>query len=227
MRDAVGLPVQRVVVLALEAARDVGEVRDQPRVHRSDVAALHEAHACVAGRRDAVVLARRDQVDHVVRGRAVLRHDLAAALLRELVGPRLVRVARPDHEVDFPLVLGLLLDLVERRAESRDLRRGLASALVAAALAPAAAAGGDEGQRAGDEGEHAPAGEPPVLLVHASPSVAPGLSISSWCSGRHSRRTARPAASSAWADEVSRFCCATWSSPPRSSSTTKRVIIPA
>ena len=72
-----------------------------------------------------------------------------------------------------------------------------------------------------------PAGDPPVLPCHRSPSVAPWLSISSWCSGRHSRSTARPLASSASADELSRFCRTTCSSPPRSSSTTKRVTMPA
>ena len=87
VRYAVRLPVLRVVVLVLEPFGDVSEVGDEVRVDRRDVTPLHEPDAGVAGCRDAVVLAGRDVVDHLVRRRAVLPPNLAARLLRELVSP--------------------------------------------------------------------------------------------------------------------------------------------
>ena len=101
VRHPVPDAIDRVVRLVLQAVEDVRVVRDEVEVHRRDVALRDQPQRRVARGRHAVVRARRDEVDHVVRARAVLRVDLAAGLLGELVRPRLVRVAGPDDEIDL------------------------------------------------------------------------------------------------------------------------------
>ena len=182
MWHAVTNAVDRVVRLPLEALVHVRVVRDQVEVHRRDVFLRNEPQRCVARRRDAVVRARRDEIDHVVGAGTVLRVHLAAGLLGELVGPRLVRVAGPDDEVDLALAPRVGLDLLERRAEALDLRARRAS------LVAAAAAGRDHTERADEQTQRCPNGN--ALPSHSDPPS--DSSITDSCSGRHPTCTRRP-----------------------------------
>src|SRR5204862_1236694 len=134
----------------------------------------------------------------------VLELDLAARLLFERLAPAGLGVPGPLDQVE------LAFPFADRGRQVRGARRGRL-------LAARAAARGGERKRSREERHRAPTQGALVRHVHLSPSVSPVLSISSWCSGLHSSRTAWPFASSAWADEVSRFWRMTCSSPPRSS----------
>ena len=209
VRHAVADAVDRVVRLALQALVHVRVVRDQVEVHRRDVALRDEPQRRVARRGDAVVGSRRDEIDHVVGAGTVMRVHLAAGLLRELVRPRLVGVARPDDEVDLSLVPRVGLDLLDRRAEAFDLRARRA------AVASSTASGGHHAERRNEQSQCRPQSHAPSS--HSDPPS--DSSITDSCSGRHSSDTRRPFASSTSLEPSSRFCANTWSSPPRSSVT--------
>ena len=222
--NAVALAVDRVVRLVLERREHVRVVGDQVGVDRIDVAPGDQAQRRVARRGHAVVVAGAHQRDHLVGGVADLHVDLAAGLLLEVrhpvdgrVGRPVLDVAGPGDEVDLALALA-------------HLREGLAVAIAAAAAAivvvvVAAACRRQSGQRERDDREH----DPPFELVSFhSPSsfdsCESGMTYA--CSSCQPTRTRRPRCSSACCEDISRFCRTTCSSPPRSRSTTKRVIAP-
>ena len=208
---AVGLPVERVVVLVLDPFLDVGEVRNQLRVDRSDVPRRHHPDAGVAGCRNAVVLARLHETDHVVRRAAVLRVHGATGRRRELVDE--LRVARPLDDVDLALLACQLLDLLQRGPEALDLGARAAAGFVVASTTACR----HHAQRRHEQSEDCPASDTSIASRHSDPPS--GSSMTDSCSGRHSNRTRRPFASKTWLDPSSRFCASTCSSPPRSSVT--------
>ena len=103
VRDAVGDPIDRVVLLALEAVEHLRKVGDELGVHCRNVTAGDQAQRGVARERSAVVLAGLHQGDRVGRPTVDLRIDLAARLLlerRDPVGTEALLTARTaDHVV--------------------------------------------------------------------------------------------------------------------------------
>ena len=198
VRDAVGDAVDRVVRLVLQALEDRVVVLDQVEVDRGHVLACDQSQCRVARRRDTVVVAGLHQRDHLVRGRADLRVDLAARLCLEGSDPVLLDVAGPVDQVHLTLSRA-------DRAEHPFGRGGRRSRTSGAVLVVVAAAARRRKQRdAAVDRKSGPAGLTPSCLAHSS-SISPPGSISYVCSGRHSRRTGRPRASTTSVDVVSRF----------------------
>ena len=206
--DAVVDAVDGVVRRRLEDRDEVLPARDQVDVHRPDVAAFDQPQARVARGGDEIPLAAAPTAagaherDHLVRRAGVLAMDLAAALLLELLGEARIGIVRPLDQVEGTLALP------DRRGQvgGRRFRCRLAAAAAAACCR--------NGERSGDGGGRRPRQVALSCVTHAPSRV----SIA--CSGLHSSRTLRPRWSSASADEVSRFCRTTTSSPPSSRSTT-------
>ncbi len=185
MRHAVHLAVDRVVRLVLQQRVDVGVVREDLRVDRSDVAAGDHPHRRVARCRDAVIAPGAHERHHLVRRSGGLRVDLAAGLLLEgrhpvdaLVGRAVFGVPRPDDEVQLALARA-------DRADDRDVRHlELTGARTAAAVVVAAARGSAEGNcdRQDDERDDALHAVPSSERVSARPMA------NVW-SSRHATRT--------------------------------------
>jgi hypothetical protein len=219
VRDAVHPAAHRVPGLVLEARVDVGVVWHEVGVDRCDVTPRDQPQGRVAGGRHRVVLARAHQGHHLVGRVADLDVDLAPRALLERrdpvdlrVGGPVLGVAGPCDQVELPLAL------TDRGRHLRALGRLHAVARVRARARVAAAPRGHR-ERADRHGRRCPS--PADHRV----SSCPGMS--EVCSSRHPTVTRAPRCPRTSAEEVSRFCRTTCSSPPPSSATKKRVSIPA
>jgi hypothetical protein len=209
--------VEGVVRLVLEVGEDRLVVGDQVGVDRRDEAGGDETGGCVARGRDTVELAAFHQLDHFVGGAGFLVVDLAAGFLFERLAPFGFDVAGPGDQRDFTLSLA---DLLQRFIAAA------AGAVVAAAAASCEGeheddqSGDDEPRRAGGVAIPSPHFGATSCLVDFPPTAAT-------CSGRHPTRTSFPCPGNAPEDALSTFCLTSWSFSPFSSSTVKRVTLPA